>query len=384
MEGIKSKKNFIKYDEIKRLLKLPEFKGIRCANSYNNFVVTLPSSSEVSNSASSSLINIPAEILRNNNSGSLLRVPSGDHGPDNENKENVARNNAWSEEDGAWTNTKESSGVQIPYSSIPDLLSGYDEYLKAFYNGSSNGVLRVTTQGTLSLSFGTGMQVDVSINGAIRVVNPKAHIAIGINHDGLATAVMHPMGRVHHEGETALLMAWDMQNGIHKYAKLWPDKSSFKSSDMSFSYTMDSAGTRTTMTQLPKISTNDISLPVFYDTSPHGSQFKNEAEAAMNGAKSYTDAQGFHVWKFCNVIIKYLDGELRIARPPTVHMRTSAVTGCLGISTDALHCTATQGDMCHMFVRFGLNKMHYNGQNFKIRTQGQSAGFDEQNRITLF
>jgi hypothetical protein len=57
------------------------------------------------------------------------------------------------------------------------------------------------------------------------------------------------------------------------------------------------------------------------------------------------------------------------------------MTGCLSLSTDQVHCTATQS---HFFVKFGENKMHFDGINFKIRTSGQSAGFDENNQICLY
>lgn len=68
-------------------------------------------------------------------------------------------------------------------------------------------------------------------------------------------------------------------------------------------------------------------------------------------------------------------------RPPNTHLRTSAVTGCLAFTTDKVHCTATQS---HFFVKYAENKMHYDGVNFKIRTAGQAAGFDENNLICLY
>jgi hypothetical protein len=73
-----------------------------------------------------------------------------------------------------------------------------------------------------------------------------------------------------------------------------------------------------------------------------------------------------------------------VIKHPGVFLRTSAVTGCLSLTTPQVHCTASQAQTCHLFVRFGDNKMHYDGVNFKIRTFGQSAGFDDNNRITLF
>jgi len=79
-----------------------------------------------------------------------------------------------------------------------------------------------------------------------------------------------------------------------------------------------------------------------------------------------------------------VDLPFRVMRPPNLHLRTSAVSGCLALSTEQIHSTATQGGMSHMFVRFGENKMHFDGTNFKLRTCGQSAGFDENNRICLF
>ena len=122
---------------------------------------------------------------------------------------------------------------------------------------------------------------------------------------------MHPMGRLHHEGVNAQLMTFDVHQKVHKFAKLWPDKSVFKSSEMTFAYTMDSAGTRTTFSPMPLVASNDISLPVFYNSSPHGAQCTSEADAIRDAATHTLDAQGNVVWNVNNTIIKYLNGELR-------------------------------------------------------------------------
>jgi hypothetical protein len=71
----------------------------------------------------------------------------------------------------------------------------------------------------------------------------------------------------------------------------------------------------------------------------------------------------------------------RVMRTPSTHLRTSAATGCVALSSERVHCTSTRG---HLFVRFGQNKLHYDGANFRLRTAGQSAGFDVDDRISLF
>jgi hypothetical protein len=71
----------------------------------------------------------------------------------------------------------ESARPYIPKDTYVDLLSGYDEYLRDFCANGQIGVLRVTPQGTLSLSLGHSLLVDVSINGVIRIVNPKVNIS---------------------------------------------------------------------------------------------------------------------------------------------------------------------------------------------------------------
>ncbi|CAB3360606.1 Hypothetical predicted protein [Cloeon dipterum] len=373
------------------MLNLPQFKGVRAAElkSLKSFAFTLPP-------LESSLTECNLDSWEQNHEYGCdkkklgghegdFSAASGDHSINSEKLTREERVGKWSQADGGSIFNEPTSPHSGPIATVPDLLSGYNEYLREFLYGSSNtsGVLRTTGQGTVSLSFGM-MQVDVTTNGAIRIVNPKTHIAMAVNGDCTATAIMHPMGRLHHDAQTVLLLAWDLKNHQHKHAKLLPNKSAFKSNDMNFSYVMDSAGTRTSMSKLPTISMNDISLPVFYNKSPHGTKFKAAAEAMANSATKYTDGMGYSVWKMGSVIIKHRNGELKVSRPPSVHMRTSALTGCLGISTDEVHCTATQGEQCHMFVRYGVNKMHTDGLKFKIKTEGQTAGFDDENRITLF
>ncbi|CAB3374341.1 Hypothetical predicted protein [Cloeon dipterum] len=377
----------LRYEEIKRMLNLPEFKGVMAAElkNLNSFALTLPPLECNLDSWEQS----PEYGCDKKNTGGHegdFSAASGDHSIFSEKltggEERVGK---WSQADEGSSLNEHAAPHSEPIATVPDLLSGYNDYLREFLYGSSNtsGVLRTTGQGTVSLNFGM-MQVDVTINGAIRIVNPKTHIAMAVNDDCTATAVMHPMGRLHHDAQTVLLLAWDSKNHQHKHAKFLPKKSAFKSNDMSFSYVMDSAGARTSMSKLPTISMNDISLPVFYNNSPHGTKFKAAAEAMANSAIQYTDGTGCSVWKMGSVIIKHRNGELKVSRPPSVYMRTSALTGCLGISTDEVHCTATQGEQCHMFARYGVNKMHTDGLKFKIKTEGQTAGFDDENRITLF
>ncbi|XP_065345621.1 uncharacterized protein LOC135943131 [Cloeon dipterum] len=377
----------LRYEEIKRMLNLPEFKGVQTAELKNlkSFALTLPP-------LESCLTECNLDSLEQNHEYGCDKKNTGGHegdfsaasGDHSVISEKLTRGEERQADGGFGLNEPAAPHSEL-IATVPDLLSGYNEYLREFLYGSSNtsGVLRTTGQGTVSLNFGM-MQVDVTINGAIRVVNPKTHIAMAVSGDCTATAVMHPMGRLHHDAQTVLLLAWDSKNHQHKHARFLPDKSAFKTNDMSFSYVMDSAGTRTSMSKLPTISMNDISLPVFYNNSPHGKQFKAAAEAMANSAITYTDGMGYSVWKMGRVIIKHRNGELKVSRPPWVHLRTSALTGCLGISTDEVHCTATQGEQCHMFARYGVNKMHTDGLKFKIKTEGQTAGFDDENRITLF
>ncbi|KAF4529437.1 hypothetical protein B566_EDAN003533 [Ephemera danica] len=236
----------------------------------------------------------------------------------------------------------------------PNVLSGYEEYVKE-YCGLRVGQLRITPQSTLSLTLQHGVQVDVTVDGAVRVVNPKSHVAIAVNGIESESAFAHPVGRIIQDSTSVHLMAYDKMVGCHKFAKMWPAKTIFKSADMSFAYVMDAAGTRTTMNPFPTMPSNDITLPVFYANSNHGPFYKAAAESAY-----------------------------RVHRPPETCIRTSALTGTAGLMHNGLHCTASQGESSHIFTRFGDSKVHYNGVEFKLRTLSQAAGFDGNNRITLY
>jgi hypothetical protein len=80
---------------------------------------------------------------------------------------------------------------------------------------------------------------------------------------------------------------------------------------MTFSYTMDQAGTRTTMTSFPNMPTNDITLPVFLATSQHGGLYKEEVAQVFNQASCGIDSEGATVWTINNVMIKCNNGDLR-------------------------------------------------------------------------
>jgi hypothetical protein len=178
-----SKQQCVKFDEIKKMLKLPDLAGVQFSSSlfrdpWNKFRYTLPEISTPEFDPVREILtifhenisyakfefcdhqtSIPAVLLRRSQPAS----GSGDN---------------WGVNASSNLVLSESARPYIPKDTYVDLLSGYDEYLRDFCANGQIGVLRVTPQGTLSLSLGHSLQVDVSINGAIRIVNPKVNISL--------------------------------------------------------------------------------------------------------------------------------------------------------------------------------------------------------------
>jgi hypothetical protein len=139
----------------------------------------------------------------------------------------------------------------------------------------------------------------------------QAHIAMAVSSSGAETAIMAPLGRVQHQGEAALVLAYDARRQRHKAAKLWQERSVFGCSSMGFGYAMDSAGTRTTLAPPPLVPIHDISLPVFYDAAPHGARFVADAQRLYDASLRRTDTQGNTVFTIGTVTVTYKDAELR-------------------------------------------------------------------------
>ena len=65
-------------------------------------------------------------------------------------------------------------------------------------------------------------------------------------------------------------------------------------------------------------------------------------------------------------------------------MRTSPFNGTASMSTPYVHCTASIGTACHLFVKRGERRMHYDGLSFIVRNAGHSAGFDDDHKLKVY
>lgn len=241
-----------------------------------------------------------------------------------------------------------------------------------------------TTHGILSLRLNHGMRVDLTTDQAVRIINFQSNIVIAMNSAGSVVAMLHPNGRVHQYGSRVEIMAHDPR-GNHKYAKMWYKGVSFTAENCALVYLVDSAGTRTTTDNFSDLS-HDFSASVFYTESKHGSAYVPDAIASLQASYYWLSEENVENWLIAGVrISQSQDGLVRAVRGVNKYqVRTSPVNGTACVTTPYVHCTASMGQTCHLFVRRGERRMHFDGSSFIVRNAGHSAGFDEKTQLKVY
>lgn len=65
------------------------------------------------------------------------------------------------------------------------------------------------------------LQVEMTVDQAVRVINKKSNTVLALSETGCAAALLHPNGRVYQYGSRVEILAHDLLHGNHKFAKMW-------------------------------------------------------------------------------------------------------------------------------------------------------------------
>ena len=119
----------------------------------------------------------------------------------------------------------------------------------------------VEEAGYISLKLRYDTRVDIAPNQAIRVINPRKSVTLGLSGCGTQMAMVHPQGRVL-QYNSRIEVQVEAYPSI-KNAKVWPKGVSFTSNTSALVYLVDSAGARSTTDTFHDLATTDIVANLF-------------------------------------------------------------------------------------------------------------------------
>ncbi|XP_052873853.1 uncharacterized protein LOC128279174 [Anopheles cruzii] len=246
----------------------------------------------------------------------------------------------------------------------------------------------ILPNGVIQLRLRDSVDVDLTLEGSIRVYSGRKDIAIAVSSNGAAVAMRHPNGIIFQHGPRVDIMAYDAKrnNSYIRFAKMWNKGISLTSDGSALIYLVDSAGTRTTCDMLNMDLETDYVNQVFYNGIVCGPQVLPSLHPVVQGASFTLGDEGQITYELNGFrIIQSGDGLVKVYRPShRCVIRTSPTNGCATVTTNLVHCTASLGATSHLFVRREERRMHFDGATFIVRNAGHSAGFDEFNRLRVY
>lgn len=119
--------------------------------------------------------------------------------------------------------------------------------------------------GTIQIRLREGIKVDMTVDKAVRVINPKGQIVAAMSGNCTSASLTHPNGQVFQHGASVDIVAYDglKRNNYVRYAKMYDKGVSLTSEKCALIYLVDDAGTRTTSDAMTMDVTRDYSIPIF-------------------------------------------------------------------------------------------------------------------------
>ncbi|KAH8416041.1 hypothetical protein KR222_007164 [Zaprionus bogoriensis] len=241
--------------------------------------------------------------------------------------------------------------------------------------------------GTIQLRLREGVRIDMTLDGAVRVLNQRSMVAVALSRNSTNSALIHPNGRILQSGLKVEIVTYDgmKNNNFVRYAKMWYKGVSFTSESCALVYLVDTAATRTTSDTFADL-TEDCTLSVFYGDSRRGSCFVPEAKEVIANSLYNCAEDGTELYEINGFrIVQAPDGLVRVTRHYNKGLiRTSPANGSVALTTLGIHCTASLGKNSHLFVRRNEKRLHFDGSSFIVRNAGTSAGFNENNLLIVY
>ncbi|KAG4066330.1 hypothetical protein HA402_000554 [Bradysia odoriphaga] len=241
--------------------------------------------------------------------------------------------------------------------------------------------------GTIQVRLRHGIRVYFTLDKSVRVTNSRHHISLSLSSNGCSAAMIHPNGKVYQYGSLVEIVAYDGNetNDYVRYAKMWHKGISFTRNNCALVYLIDPAGTRTTSDSFSNMR-SDHTVPVFLNDSRHGPMYAKDIISVLQKSTYWCSTDGaeeFHINDFR--IIQTADGLVKVMRPSHQWLiKTSSRNSSATLTTPQIHCTASLNQNSHLFVRRLEKRMHFDGSNFVVRNESQSAGFDENDLLNVY
>lgn len=156
-------------------------------------------------------------------------------------------------------------------------------------------------------------RIEMTLDGAIRVVNWRCNVSISLASSSNSAALIHPNGRVLQYHSRVEIMTYDgkNKNNFVRFAKIWCKGISFTSENNALVYLVDSGGTRTTTDTFMDLR-NDITEQVFLTGSTHGPAYDNQAKKEVMNHKYWPALDGTEVHELNGFrIAQTVDGMVR-------------------------------------------------------------------------
>jgi len=249
----------------------------------------------------------------------------------------------------------------------------------------------VEEAGYISLKLRYDTRVDIAPNQAIRVVNPRKSVTLGLSGCATQMAMVHPQGRVL-QYNSRIEVQVESYPSI-KNAKMWPKGVSFTSNNSALVYLVDSAGARSTTDTFHDLYAENIADTVFMNSSQVlVSTYNATIEKCIHDLEEAqywrTPDTDLDCWLINGVSIKQTaDGLVTVDRQhgnEKFSLRTSPSNGKVRLGSSFLYLTASMGEEAHVFIKSNERRIHYNGSAFVVRNAGHSAGFDESGLLRIW
>lgn len=236
----------------------------------------------------------------------------------------------------------------------------------------------VTSYGTVSVMLRHYVRVDISVHGAVRVVNFLKHCTAAFNSDGECSCVCHPCGRVLQEGGKV-----HMATGT-RLAQISIRGVTFTAFNHGLVYLVDASGTKST-TERFQILSYDVPLNVFAYEVPQGVECFDECFRIIREAKQRTTRNGNEIWLLNGVRIKQTPwGDVQVSRDSGRRVIwTSPTAGTISVNTPFVKTAISCDPRKFFFVKMGQKRLNASADAFTVRNGSQRAGFDVRGRLVL-
>jgi len=246
----------------------------------------------------------------------------------------------------------------------------------------------VENPGYISFQLNFGVVVDISSNGAIRLINDAQDSSMALSSCTKHLAVMHPKGRVLVYKPRVEVQTEDKVSV--KNAKIYPRGISFTANNMALVYLLDEAGARSTSDMFHDLYASHIADTLFEESCLREGVEVAKSIRQLDNTKYWRNEKG-DFWVVEDIQVHQTrDGmvivERKLENGENILMRSSPANGKLRFKNDFVQITASCGEEAHVFLRVCERRLHYNGQNtvFTVRNAGHSAGFDEEGELKIF